>query len=301
MISIVICSVDPVQLRAVKANISATIGVPYELLAYDNRNQPSGICEVYNKGIASCRYAIVCLMHEDVAIQTQDWGKIVLDIFDAHPGAGILGVAGGGYKSLTPSGWYCLDFQFDEKSFQNILQGYKYDNREPLHAYHNPYQQRLSEVVCVDGVWICVRTALAKKKPFDSQLLKGFHGYDIDFCLSHYGDSQILVTYDILMVHESEGNFNKKWLDEVLKIHEKWSSQLPLTTANISERDLYFTEKRAIKRLIEQMLLWEYDLLSISKMIMVFGRSKRISSKLVLKAFLHLLSLQLGTKKLSAD
>ncbi|WP_109673988.1 glycosyltransferase [Dyadobacter jejuensis] len=291
MISIVICSVNPAHLEEVRANIHATIGVPYEVLAYDNRNTGKGICEVYNQGAQESRFPIICFMHEDVQMRTPDWGKTVLGIFDAQPQAGIVGVAGGGYKSLAPSGWNCEQFQSDEKSFQHILQGYKYDNRPELYVNHNPRNEPLSEVVCVDGVWLCTRKELAIAKPFDQQLLKGFHGYDIDFCLSHFGSHKIYVTYDILMVHYSEGNFNKEWLDTILKLHQKWSQSLPLSICSLSEREIYFTEKRSIKELIEQMMDWEYSFWDIHRMLLVFRRSRKVSAKLFFKAYLHLLEL----------
>ena len=299
MISIIICSVDPIQLAAIRLNIEATIGVPFEVIAIDNRIAPRGICAVYNEGAQRAKFDILCFMHEDVAFQTEEWGRVVLDSFDSNPQLGILGVAGGGYKSLTPSGWYCLDFQFAEKSFQNIIQGYKYDNRENFHALHNPHNQSASAVVCVDGVWMCTRKVLVQTKPFEEQLLKGFHGYDIDFCLSHFKEWEIMVTYEVLLIHYSEGNFKREWLGEVLKLHQKWSSYLPLTTAIVSESDIYFTEKRALKRLVEQMIYWDFSKMEIHQMLLNFKKSKKCSSKLFFKAYLHFIQLLFGYKKLT--
>lgn len=299
MISIVICSIDPVQLAEVRSNIAATIGIPYEVIAIDNRNSSKGICEVYNNGASVAKFAIVCFMHEDICIKTENWGKIVLSIFDKNPKAGIVGVAGGGYKSLTPSGWYNVDFQHAEKSFQNIIQGYKYNMKENFHALHNPLVEKLSEVVCVDGVWLCTRKELVLEKPFDQTLLTGFHGYDVDFCLHHFGVYQIFVTYEILLIHFSEGNFTKLWLDEVLKLHHKWRSYLPLTTVKLSQKEIYHTEKRTLKRLIEQMLIWEYSYLDIHKMLLVICKSNQLPARLFYKGYLHFLQLKTRLKKVT--
>ncbi|MCE6987780.1 glycosyltransferase [Dyadobacter sp. CY323] len=292
MISVVICSINPTDLSIVKENISQTIGVPYEVIGIDNRFEKKGICDVYNAGTKLAAFDIICYMHEDVQIRTHGWGQTVLNIFENDPAAGVLGVAGGGYKSLSPSGWYQFEFHSEERSYQNVLQGYKLDSKDEIHAYHNPKQEALSLVVCVDGLWFCTRKSIALKHPFDSRTLKGFHGYDLDFCLSVFPEYKILVTFNVLMKHASEGKFDKKWLDEILKLHRKWDKVLPLTTSDVSKREFYFTEKRCLKLLIEKMLNWDYSFYQIHKMLLSTAKS-RVRKKLFFKAYLHLIQLKL--------
>ncbi|WP_221391679.1 glycosyltransferase [Dyadobacter sp. NIV53] len=289
MISILICSANPGDLLLVRKNIESTIGaIPYEIIAFDNSEGKKGISEVYNVGIKQARYELICFMHEDVSIKTKHWGNTIIRIFSGDPEIGIVGVAGGGYKSLAPSGWYCPEFENPAQSYQNILQGYKLDSKEEVHAYHNPYNEPLSDVVCVDGVWFCTRKSIALKNLFDEKLLKGFHGYDLDFCLNVFGKHRIVVSYDILMKHASEGNFNNAWLNEILKLHQKWNKYLPLTTSDVSEKEIYLTEKRAIKKLIEQMLGWNYPFAAIQKMLLNCTSSKRMPFRLFFKGYLHL-------------
>jgi hypothetical protein len=284
--------VSPEDLLAVKNNIANTIGVEYEIIAFDNRVAKKGICQVYNEGIAQARFGTLCFMHEDVTLLTHDWGTNVSQIFQNNKNIGVVGVAGGGYKALAPSGWYCLEFQNPHISFQNIIQGYKKREQPELHAYHNPFQEKLSDVVCVDGVWFCARKEVAAEHGFDEKLLTGFHGYDLDFCLNLFGKHKIVVTYDILMRHESEGNFDKLWLDQILKVHGKWNKSLPLTTASISGKEIYFTEKRAIKKLIEEMHEWGYSFLDIQRMLLSTLSSDWMPVRLFLKAYLHFLKLR---------
>ncbi|HEV7378700.1 MAG TPA: glycosyltransferase, partial [Dyadobacter sp.] len=206
MISVIICSVNLEDLQKVTINVAETIGVEHEIIVFDNRVAGRGICEVYNEGIAKAKYGILCFMHEDITLLTANWGKNVLDTFQQDQQIGVVGVAGGGYKALAPTGWYCLEFENPHISFQNIIQGYKRTDIEDVHAFHNPYNERLSEVVCVDGVWFCARKEVTQMHGFDEKLLRGFHGYDLDFCLNIFGKHKIVVTYDVLMRHESEGN-----------------------------------------------------------------------------------------------
>jgi len=289
MISIIICSADADNLNAVLQNIKETIGIEHEIIAFDNSLAKKGICEIYNLGIRKAKYDLICFMHEDISIKTSDWGSLVNQIFSKDPGIGIIGVAGGGYKALAPSGWYCVEFENSDISFQNILQGYKEAVKDPVHAYDNPRNEKLSEVVCVDGVWFCTRKSIAEQNLFDEKLLKRFHGYDLDFCLNVFGKYKISVTYDILLEHASEGNFDKSWLDEILKVHKKWNRYLPLTISNVSEKEIYLTEKRAIKNLIDKMLRWGYSFGSVQQMLLSGTASKRMPLRLFFKGYIHLL------------
>ncbi|MDR7130093.1 hypothetical protein J2X69_002440 [Algoriphagus sp. 4150] len=186
MLSIIICSANKEYLTNLKVNISETVGCDFEILAYPNEKGTKGICEVYNQGIKEANYGLLCFMHEDIHIRTQNWGTRVFEIFSKTPSLGLLGVAGGDYKSLAPSSWYNFEApaNFAGKKYINLLQGYKLENKEPIHELNNPKGQQLSTVACVDGVWMCTRKSIAQEIKFDESRLKGFHGYDLDYSLA---------------------------------------------------------------------------------------------------------------------
>lgn len=288
MISIIICSANAGDLRLVSQNIHETVGIPYEIISFDNSKGQKGICELYNEGKNKANFDVLCFMHEDIQIKTIGWGQRVLDIFDSDPSIGLLGVAGGGYKSLAPSGWYCLEYESESRYFQNLLQGFKLDEKDEIHAYHNPYNEKLSEVICIDGMWMCAPKNTLADKPFDENLLKGFHGYDLDLSLSLYGKYKIVVTYDVLMKHASEGNFNKAWLNEVLKVQKKWSKKLPLSIDELTKQEFFQIEKRVLRNMVEQMLVWEYSFLEIQNMLFSCAKSRKMPLSLFFKGYLHL-------------
>ncbi|GAB2773260.1 hypothetical protein GCM10027275_15270 [Rhabdobacter roseus] len=290
MLSIIIASANADDLAQVQENIERTIGVPYEVIAFANPNGEKGICEIYNAGARQARYEVLCFMHEDLEFRTPNWGRKVLEIFAQNSQVGVVGVAGGGYKALAPMGWYCLEFHSDDRSYQNVIQGYKHQRLPDVHAYHNPHREVLSEVPCVDGLWFCTRRELALKYPFDAQLLRYFHGYDLDYCLSVFilAKYRIVVTYDILIRHASEGTFDKKWQDEILKLHKKWSKYLPATTSEIPERERYFIEKRAFKNKIEEMLDGGYLFGEVQRMLINSLPSERMSPRFFLKMYWYL-------------
>ena len=130
MVSVIISSADSQMLQQVKLNIDKTIGVPYEILAFDNADGAKGICEIYNEGIANAAYDIMCFMHEDIAMLTNEWGKKLKDLFSRHSKLGIIGIAGATFKSVMPSGWLSPRSRNIERS--HMWQSFKFKNHKPF-------------------------------------------------------------------------------------------------------------------------------------------------------------------------
>src|SRR5690349_21085161 len=143
MISVIICSADPVELQLVKENIATTIGTVHEIIAFDNAHAEKGICELYNEGAKQAKNDILVFMHEDIEMKTADWGVKVLEIFNANPNLGLMGVAGGGYKSVVPSSWYNADLEINGGFYCNLIQGFKYSGRESFLDYRNAKNEKL--------------------------------------------------------------------------------------------------------------------------------------------------------------
>jgi len=250
MISIIIASVNPDLLHDVSENISKTIGIPYEILSFDNANAEKGICQVYNEGIAKAKYDLLCFMHEDIKIYTGNWGQIVLDIFSINSKIGLLGIAGSQYKAMSPSSWFSW---LDQYNRFNMVQRYKFSEAETKVVYLNPKNEKLAEVVGVDGVWLCTHKKVTEEIKFDEYLLKGFHGYDVDFSLSVGENWKVAVTYDVLLEHFSEGNYDRKWVESTILVHEKWKKILPKGSGYLTNADALACEKKAFLFFIDQM------------------------------------------------
>jgi len=288
MISIVICSVNPTYLNDLSINIRETIGVPYEILSFDNRDGSSGICEVYNKGIAQANFDIICFIHEDIIIHTQNWGQVLAEIF-SDPKVGLVGLAGSTYKSLAATGFYFTMMQGLELNHVNIKQRFKNNLKAEVHDYENPGNERLTQVACVDGVWLCARKEALNSYRFDEELLMGFHGYDLDLSLGIGQYFQVMVTFDILITHFSEGNFDRKWFTEILKIHNKWGRILPLNLAGLSKQQIVAMEKKVFKENFQKMRAWNFRRFDILKVAYAVQRSKIVPLKLRLKILFHAL------------
>ena len=258
MLSIIVSSANAQNLTDLKSNISETIGCAYEILAYSNGKGTRGICEVYNQGIEEAAYEIVCFMHEDVQILTHNWGESVLRNFSENPSLGLLGVAGGDYKSLAPSSWFNFEARsdFPGKKHINLIQGFRHESKGAVHELNNPTGQKLVKAACVDGVWMCTRKSIAQAVKFDEKMLKGFHGYDTDFSIAVGQRHDVAVTFEVLMHHFSEGKSSKEWVKAQIAVHKKWSHVLPINLTDTSLARCMSYEKHFFRNFLAYAKSW---------------------------------------------
>jgi hypothetical protein len=253
MLSIIIASVNKFQLKNISENIAATVGVAYEIIATENSGAKKGICQIYNEGIDKAKYDILCFIHEDIHIKTDGWGNTLVSLFtDAR--LGLVGVAGAAYLPISPSSGGGVN---SNAVYMNILQSYKFQNKETIHDYLNPRDEKLSEVAYADGVWLCTTKKVAAEFKFDTKTCPGFHGYDVDFSLAIGTKYKVAVTFEILINHYSEGNFDRTWMEDIIRVFNKWNSRLPLNIERLTPAQSYLVEKLTFKRFIEQLLLFK--------------------------------------------
>ena len=286
MISIIICSISEKMLADVSYNIEKTIGVPYEIIAFDNSLGKKGICEVYNNGAKKAKFEILCFMHEDIAYETKDWGRLVLNILSSDSTIGIVGIAGSSYKTISQSGWFSGGSM--KANYVNILQRYKFEDRTAAINTNNPRNERMSQVAVIDGVWFCTKKSIVAEFPFDQETFKNFHCYDLDFSLSVTKKYKAVVTYDFLLEHFSEGNYNQQWIEETLLLHKKWQDMLPINLENFSFKEQIFAEKHTFRFFLDQMKLAGF---SKKQMLKTLNNSKlnRVSWMLFFKMYIEVL------------
>jgi hypothetical protein len=241
MLSIIICSVNPVYLNQVKENISSTIGIEYELLVWDNIGQNKSLCEVYNAMASQAQFQYLCFMHEDIIFRTKNWGQIIVNNFHNDSDLGLIGIAGSKYKSKTLSGWSTGIKNFDCCNIFHVD-----SEKKEIRIYSNPENALLSTTVNLDGVFICAKKEVTNKIKFDQEMLDGFHLYDLDFSFrasNHYG---VAVTFEIDITHLTEGgDFGDKWMHYTLLWHKAYAKELP---RNISGLNINASSEREIKK-----------------------------------------------------
>jgi GT2 family glycosyltransferase len=256
MISIVICSAKPHLLAALRQNVEATIGTPYEIIAVDNSNHRYGICKAYNEGGSKAKYPFICFMHEDISFTTPNWGKRVIGHF-SDASTGLLGIAGGDAKSLVPSSWSSCMISNEI----NVFQHYRSNNLPSEHKLETgpPAPAAKKRVVALDGVWLCTRKEIFARYKFDEENFPGFHGYDIDYSLQLVQQYELYVIFDILIHHFSEGRPDRTWMNSARRVSKKWKHRLPVSVHDSTFSDFYQHHWRSMQIYLEHMLRLRYN------------------------------------------
>ena len=229
MLSVLVCSINDELLRQVKQNIADTVGVPYELLVWDNKASNDGICNVYNRLANDAQYPLLLFVHEDVTFQTMNWGQKLVQKFGEDDAVGLIGVAGSRYKGKMYSGWYTSKKEMD---MFNIIHT---DGKHVNEMHNRPDSStHYHDAVCIDGVFMMCRKAVWEQIHFDEQLLKGFHFYDIDFSVRAAAVTKVMVVTDVTMVHHTNGgDYGDRWVKEAFVYHAAKAKDLPVSVGDI--------------------------------------------------------------------
>lgn len=190
-----------------------------EFLIYENNNQYS-LSELYNKGLSESKNDIVVFMHDDIIIETPSITRKIIKLFQNNPEYGIIGLAG--TDTLMSGMWW----EKRDRMFGQVK--HQHEGRTWKNSYSGGFGDNLKGVVCVDGLFFAVHKKRIKQN-FDEDF-KGFHFYDIPFCVSNHLDGvKVGVTTKIMVIHKSIGMVNKQWEKNKLFFEAKYGDKLPLT------------------------------------------------------------------------
>lgn len=243
MISIIICSVSVDLRNEVKRHISETIGVEHEFVIIENEVERFSIAKAYNVAAERSKFPYLCFCHEDLFFHTNNWGRLLVNNF-IDSNARLIGVLGSTIKPKYPSSVYIQDSGCNR---WNQLQVYPAGK---LHCYDNPYNEKYSEVVTLDGLFIASTRKAWLETKFSEDYLKEFHGYDIDFSIKNFLKGKVIVTYDILIEHFSMGSFNKSWIKTQIMLNSMWLDKLPLQAKTVTEKDRRIATAASLKEFI---------------------------------------------------
>lgn len=260
MISIIICSTTKTLSGELTENIDSTIGVPYELICIDNSEGKYSICQAYNKGIELARHPYLLFVHQDVVFQTTDWGKHLITHLQ-QPDAGIIGMVGAQIVPRIPQeAW--VGYNLGE----HFIQGNSYSTRKAkLHYLPENYNEKLYPVVCMDGMFLAMRKELTEKIHFDENI-PGFHTYDIDICLQATQAGYVnYVAYDILLTHNSSGQINQNYYQQLINTYRKWQDHLPMTVPALRNETTIIqkAELKQLRRLQQKLINKRFSVHSV--------------------------------------
>lgn len=182
-------------------------------------NNGESLTKAYNRGLKQAEYKHVVFCHDDITIETKQWGVKLLKQFEKNPEYAIIGVAGS--KNMPVSG------QWWEK--RNKMYGrvqHTHEGKSWLSAYSDDLGQELEEVVNVDGVFFAVDITKLEKN--FNENVEGFHFYDVTFCFENYlAGAKIGVSTVVRVNHQSIGMTNEQWEKNRADFSETYQAHLP--------------------------------------------------------------------------
>ena len=219
MVSVVISTrkIDPTYYDHVKRMFSHP---NTEILMYENDGEMS-LTQVYNKGLKESVNNIVVFMHDDLILETSNMTPKIVKLFEKHPEYGIIGIAG--TDKLVNGMWWS-----HRENMFGVVGHIKDGKRHVNHYSKGVFNDVLKDVVVVDGLFFIVRKSLLKKE-FNEEF-KGFHFYDIPFCVENYLEGvKVGLTTKFGVTHKSIGMTNKQWEKNKLFFEALFDKKLPLT------------------------------------------------------------------------
>jgi len=218
MITVVCSSQYP--LDDFKEHVIKTSGLhnKIEFLGYENKGEFS-LTEIYNRGLKESKNNIVVFLHNDLTIETKQWGNKLIKMFEKNPEFGIIGVAGSKYMPESGQWWVK-----PKKMYGRVA--HTHEGKTWLSSYSDDLGQTLEEVVVCDGVWFALDKTKIKKE--FNENVKGFHFYDVTFTFENYLEGvKIGVTTAIRINHQSIGMTNESWEKNRVTFAETFKDKLP--------------------------------------------------------------------------
>lgn len=218
MITIVYCTRESKPEH--KEHLIKTSGLHKEVEVIEIINNGESLTKCYNRGLKQAKYDIVVFCHDDLSVETKQWGVKLMKIYDKNPEYGILGVAG--TKHMSQSGMW---WEKRKKMYGRVK--HTSGGKTWLSAYSQDIGNEVEEVIVVDGVFFSCHKGRIKKD-FD-ETVEGFHFYDVSFSFSNYIDGvKVGVITMIKVNHQSIGQTNEKWEENRKIFAETYKAKLPI-------------------------------------------------------------------------
>lgn len=242
MISIIICSRNSTLSSQLSENLKETTGVEYELIIIDNPTQKYSIFSAYNEGVKKAKFPILCFLHDDIQIRTNNWGKKAIHYLN-NENIGLLGVAGTPFYPKLPSSWWGSGIV--SGNITHLINGLE-ENQKVSYFQDQTIPNKVS---LIDGVWFCMPKKIFNTVMFDEVNFSGYHFYDLDISMQVQKSGYSLVTvFDIDIVHFSKGKTNKDWLDSSFIFYKKWKNDLPVMQfLNLTSKEAETTTRKCFE------------------------------------------------------
>lgn len=227
MISVIYCTrtTNPEH----KEHLIKSSGLHKNIEVIEIINNGESLTKAYNRGLKQAKNDIVVFCHDDLTIETKQWGNKLIRLFEKNPEFGVIGVAGS--KNMPESGQWWVD---PKKMYGRVA--HTHEGKTWLSSYSDDLGQDLEEVVVCDGVWFSVNKSKIKKEFNES--VEGFHFYDITFAFENYLEGvKVGVTTAIRINHQSIGMTNEAWEQNRVTFSETFKENLPANIKRILRKN----------------------------------------------------------------
>jgi hypothetical protein len=188
-------------------------------------NNGESLTKAYNRGLKQATNDIVVFCHDDITIETNNWGPKLLKQFERHPEYGIMGVAGTKYLASSGQWW-----ENKKKMYGRVA--HTHEGKTWLSSYSEDMAHDIEETVIVDGVFFVVDKR--KLKVDFNETVEGFHFYDVTLCLENYLQGvKVGVITTVRVNHKSIGMTNESWEANRLIFAEKFKDNLPINIKKV--------------------------------------------------------------------
>jgi glycosyltransferase involved in cell wall biosynthesis len=202
-----------------KEHLIKTSGLHKHIEVIEIINNGESLTKAYNRGLKQAKNDIVVFCHDDLTIETNQWGKKLIKMFEKNPEFGIIGVAGS--KNMPESGQWWAN---PKKMYGRVA--HTHEGKTWLSAYSDDLGQTLEEVVVCDGVWFALDKTRIKKE--FNENVEGFHFYDVTFAFENYLEGvKVGITTAIRINHQSIGMTNESWDKNRADFSEAYQAYLP--------------------------------------------------------------------------
>lgn len=222
MISVVYCTRESNPKHT--DHIIKTSGLHKHIEVIEIINNGESLTSAYNRGYIKSKNNIVVFCHDDIIIETKQWGKKLKKHFDKEEQYGIIGVAGSKYLPESGKWWEKPKWMYGKVK-------HTHNGISWLSEYSTDLGKGVEDVINVDGLFFAVHKDRIYKDtnytPFDERV-KGFHFYDVDFCFKNFiSGVPVGVVTNIRINHMSIGETNEEWEKNRIEFSEFYKDNLP--------------------------------------------------------------------------
>ena len=201
LISIIVCSIDPLKFANVTANYAARLaGVNYEIVAI---HDAISLTEAYNRGVKRARGEVIVFSHDDIEHLRVDFARELLGSIES---ADLVGAAGTSR---------CVDAYWAAAGHPNLHGSCAYPaSGGTVNLVIYGIDASMTQgIQALDGMFFAARREVFERVTFDEKNFDGFHVYDVDFSFCAYkAGFRVAVNNNFLVLHKSGGQFGDAWL-----------------------------------------------------------------------------------------